>query len=308
MEANTFITQFKQRTGRLPSQVELTKELKISPDKAVRELVAYTRGPKDPPKKSKTVPNKPPKNASVLGTPDKKDYSAIFLRVVLSLLALMSFTLSVYFTALWFIGKFHWVISGLISLSMVLFMVISPQTIRYIDNRLVRLVVYISFLIALCFSMGSTISGQYNMTTKNIEASPDRAAVNDLLTIQSTELLMLIKEAQADKVVHQETLRQLSETVESRTENWQSVATERNKIDAFDERIDSLRLELKGIRDKQLDNGLIEEERDFYLFISELLGIEKQTVEFWVSALPAVFIDIISALCLNLALFIKPRR
>ena len=120
----------------------------------------------------------------------------------------------------------------------------------------------------------------------------------------TSEILTLIDEARADKMIHSKTLEDLSE---NRLDNWQPIATERKYIDKFNDRIDSLNEELKTVRDKQeveLSNGIIEK-RDFYTFISGVTGLEKSFIEFLVSSLPAVFIDIISALCLNLALFIK---
>jgi len=288
MTTREFINSFKSTHGRLPSQVELTRELKISPQVALRALIQYVEPVQE-------------KSASA---PLQKDRIVPLLRGLLVLLSAMAFTLSVYFTGLWFYGKFSYFISGLISLSMVLFMVISPQTVRYVKPWYTKAIIAISFVIALVFSMGSTIAGQYNKVTERIELEPDKSYIFNQLTTSEDEIQQLINEAQEDKVVHQTSITLLSSTEDSRVKNWQSIATERKYIDSFDNRIDELRTELKSVRSGQIDNGIIEEKRDFYLFISGVTGMEKSFVEFLISALPAVFIDIISALCLNLALFI----
>jgi len=239
---------------------------------------------------------------------EKENKSILLLRIALFSLSAMAFTLSVYFTGLWFIGRFNLFVSGLISLTMVLFMVVAPQTLRFVSNQAVKLIVSISFLIAMVFSMGSTIAGQYQKTTLVMESQVDKSYEFDQLASNEDEVKQLIADAQKDKAIHQQTLEQLSATKEDRLSNWQQIATERKYIESFDSRIDSLRSELKSTREKVIDNGTVEEKRDFYFFISGITGIKKSMVEFIISSLPSVFIDIVSALCLNLALFIKEKK
>lgn len=296
MTTRDFISNFKKNTGRLPSQVELSKNLSLSHQKAIQALIAYTR----------EITPEPVLTGSI--TKEKANIIILVLRVALILLSIMAFGLSVYFTGLWFSDRFHKIVAGTISLTMVLFMVISPQALRFIENRLIKAVVVLSFTIALIFSMSSTIAGQYQKTSDRIEAEPDKAFIFDQLQDNEQEVKDLIEEAQKDKSVHQNTISMLSVTEEARKENWQSIATERKYIAGFDQRIDSLREELKIVRSTQIDSGVVEEKRDFYLFISGLTGMEKSFTEFLISSLPAIFIDIISALCLNLALFIKEKK
>lgn len=291
-----FIDKFKSTHGRLPSQVEISKELKISSQKAIMALIQYSKEVKV----EEEIVEQPKEDPKI-----KTNWTLVALRIILALLSAMAVVLSIYFTGLWFMGRFSVVISGLISLSMVLFMVIAPQTMRFVANRFVKIVVGVSFFIALLFSMGSTIAGQYNKTSERIENEPDKAYIFNQLDTSEAETLSLIEEAQKDKVVHQEAILMLSTSEEARKANWQSIATERKYIASFDSRIDELRIELKSIRQNKLDNGVVEEKRDFYSFISGLTGMEQSFIEFLISALPAIFIDVISALCVNLLLFIK---
>jgi len=298
MTTHEYIDSFKKKYARLPSQVELSKKLEISPQKAIQALIWYTKEKAPSTRKPSTVVREAQEST-------KKPHIVTVLRSFLVLLTVMAFTLSVYFTGLWFSGRFNIIISGLISLSMVLFMVISPQTLRFIVNPLVKVLIIGSFLIALFFSMASTLAGQYNKSTEKLENTVDKSYIFNQLASNEEEVKQLIEDAQQDKAIHQASITLLSSTEESRVKNWQSIATERKYIASFDERIDSLREELKNVRDSKIDNGIIKEKRDFYLFISGLTGMEKSFTEFIISALPAIFIDIISALCLNLALFIK---
>jgi len=285
-----YILKFKKEKKRFPTATELATAFKISERTALHELSSFrTTKPKPEPKKNKTVS---------------------FLRFFLILLSAMAFILSVYFTGSWFIGRFNIFIAGLISLSMVLFMVISPQVSRFISSPIVKFILWISFTIALLFSMGSTIAGQYNRTTEARESNRDTLSVYTEYETNEDEILFQIEETRVEKAIHQQTLEILSQTKEDRIENWQSIATERKYIDKFNEKIDRLTTELKAVRNNkmvELNNGIIEEKRDFYSFISKLTGKEISVIEFIISALPAVFIDLIAALCLNLALFIKEK-
>jgi len=286
---------------RLPKAEELATALRVSERTALHELASF----KAMHKKIDPVTSSTQKTVKKVPRKAKKNYIVLILKAFLILLSAMAFCLSVYFTGLWFSGRFPLWVAGAISLTMVLFMVIAPQTMRFIKNKLIKGVVLLSFSVALVFSMGSTIAGQYNKSTEIIENSIDRSFIYNQLVDNKKEVQELIDEAQEDKKIHQETLRMLSGSQEDRLKNWQSIATERKYISNYDQRIDQLRVELSNVRGEQVSNGNIEEKRDFYLFVSGLTGMEKSFTEFLISALPAIFIDIISALCLNLALFIK---
>lgn len=295
MNRQEYIRNFKEKNKRLPTKEEIATALKISERTAMHELAQYLSTVKEV-KQQATV-----KNA-------KENRSVVLIRIAMFTLSAMAFTLSVYFTGLWFIGRFNLFISGMISLTMVLFMVVAPQTLRFVSNPVVKFIVSVSFLIAIVFSMGSTIAGQYQKSTLVMESAIDKSYVFNQLASNEDEVKQLISDAQKDKAIHQQTLEQLSATKEDRLSNWQQIATERKYIESFDSRIDSLRAELKDTREKVIDNGTVEEKRDFYFFISGITGIKKSMVEFIISSLPSVFIDIVSALCLNLALFIKDEK
>jgi hypothetical protein len=58
----------------------------------------------------------------------------------------------------------------------------------------------------------------------------------------------------------------------------------------------------------ELDQGSVGatvERVDFYSWLARLVGRSPSQVEFMVSALPAIFIDIIAALSLNVALQVR---
>lgn len=311
MTIKDYIIKFTQENRRLPSQVELSKNLGLSPDVALEALMSFSRERKAGTTQEAPKPVKKKK---------KKSPVIPALRVALLIVSGFTFILSVYFTGLWFRGMFSFIIAGLISVSMVTYMVLSPQVARF-SRGFVKVPLWLSFVIALVFSMGSTVAGQYNKLTSAQESattSVNERAVYDLLIKEEAEKVAEIEDMKREKELHILTLEMLSDTEEKRLENWQSIATERHKIEDYNEAIQSAVIALQAIREQikeELEtgtNGATDDRKDFYHWIAGILNKPREVVEFWISVLPAVFIDIISALCLNLALYIseseRPKR
>lgn len=288
-----FIAAFRKKAGRMPSQVELTKALGLSPEKAVRELMhSVTQVTDETP-----VPS--------------SDLFNLSLVVGLLFIATLTFGLSVYFTGLWFTSMFNFVIAGAISVSMVSYMVLIPQAAHYVRG-IVKVPVWGTFAIALVFSMGSTVAGQYNQLTENVDIveTNDRATLR-VLEAEEQELLRSIEANREQRAFHQRTMESLSVTAEDRMENWQYINTERNTINELGYEIEQEQARLSEVRAQilsELDQGSVGatvERVNFYSWLARLVGRSPSQVEFMVSALPAIFIDIIAALSLNVALQVR---
>lgn len=297
-DPQTYIAEFRKKTGRMPSQVEMTKTLGLSPDKAIRELMTSVNDPVEPEEEAEEVV----RERSILTT---------LIVAGLFFVAVVTFSLSVYFTGLWFTSMFNIVIAGAISVSMVSYMVLIPQTLPYIQG-VIKVPIWGTFAIALVFSMGSTIAGQYNQLTESVDITDtnDRATIR-VLESEEQELLQSIEENREQRAFHQRTMESLSATAEDRMENWQYINTERNTIDELGYEIEQEQGRLAEVRDRileELDQGSVgatEERVDFYSWLARLLGSSPSQVEFAVSALPAIFIDIIAALSLSIALQVR---
>lgn len=299
MSPQEYISQFKKKTGRLPSQVEMTKELGISPQNAILALTTSIDSP---------APEKPKKEE------EPKPTGGLWLSRGLLFISAATFCLSVYFTGLWFTGMFNFVIAGAISVAMVSYMVLSPQAASHVRG-IVKIPLWATFIIALVFSMGSTVAGQYNKLTESVDVTEvsDRALL-DLLSRQEDELTESITEDREQQRFHQRTLESLSDSAEARRENWSYIATERDKVAELAEAIEEKQNQLKEVREEiqqelQRDNvGVTERRADFYTWLSGVVGLSRQQTEFLVSSLPAIFIDVIAALSLNLALGIRRKK
>lgn len=294
-----YIRNFRENTGRLPSQVELSKALKISSQAAIKLLMEATRITEKP----KTVEEKPKVRVT----------KVTVLKGGLFLVSGFTFILSVYFTGLWFRTMFHFIVAGLISVSMVTYMVLSPQVVRYATG-FVKVPLFLSFLIALVFSMGSTIAGQYDKLSASVDlkGAQDRT-VYDLLLQEERDLVAAIEEYRAEKAFHMETMQNLGNTEEKRKENYGYISTERRKVEEYNTKIAEAEAKLSQVREELKEEalggntGVVEEQDDFFTWISGILRADKTMVQFWIYTLPAVFIDAIAAICLNLALFIKEK-
>lgn len=300
MSTEQYIAEFKKRTGRLPSQVELSRDLKLPADRAIQEIMTYV-GTKKPEKRT-IEPSIPRKKVVVMP-----------IQVGLFAVALMTFILSVYFTSLWFTTMFSLPIASIISISMVSYMVLSPQVADRVKG-VVKAPLWGTFIIALVFSMGSTVAGQYNQLTSNIDVTAvNERALLDSLRAEEAELTTRIEEMREQQAFHQQTLQSLSQTAEDRKENSAYIWTERNKVDELGNEIVQAQEALSSARERiraELEagsTGATVERSDFYSWLAGMVGITRSQMEFWISALPAIFIDIIAALSLNLALAMGKR-
>lgn len=275
--------------GRLPTNEELARLARVSVGKAFVALDDY---------KNKMGDTSDDVVSSFLGSQYKEPLN--YLTIALYILASVTYLLSLYFTGLWFKSMFHIVVASAISFSMVTYMVLAPSLIK----KGYRLIIGFTFLVALFFSMGSTVAGQYNKTIANNETQEtNNTDIFLILDTRELEALEYIEDIKKDKIVHETTILTLSK---DRIKNQAYISTERNKIAEYNGKIEEQHLILNNIRAEKaelLTEGIkTVKEIDFYSMLSTLFGIKRTVLQFWVQALPAIFIDIISALCFNLAI------
>lgn len=275
--------------GRVPTNEELARLAKVSVGKAFVALDDY---------KNKVGDTSNDVVSDFLGSQYKEPLN--YIQIALFIISGVTYLLSLYFTGLWFKSMFHIVIASAISFSMVTYMVISPSLIK----KGYRLIIGFTFLLALFFSMGSTIAGQYNKTIENSETlETNNTDIFLILDTREVEALEYIEDIKKDKEVHENTIIELSK---ERIKNQAYIGTERNKIAEYNGKIEEQHLVLNNIRlekSELLTKGIKTVKKvDFYSMLSELFNIKKTLIQFVVQVLPAIFIDVISALCFNLAI------
>jgi hypothetical protein len=299
MDPQAFIASFAKKHGRTPTHLEVSRELGLSQPLAVKELMQFLKKESSPPT--------PQESSSETDKPGRRNW----LRLGLYLIAAITFILSVYFTGLWFMSMFGLFIAGAISISMVSYMVLSPQAAMRVVGA-IKLPLWLTFGIALIFSMGSTVAGQYNKLTENVDLfHVSERATLDLLKTEEQQLVDGLVTYRDQQDFHQRTLESLTSTAEDRMDNYQYAATERNKVAELTQLIGEREERLAAVREEILfeikkgNIGVTEERADFYSWLASLLGLTRAQVEFLIAALPAIFIDIIAALSLNLAIRLK---
>ena len=274
------ISKLEKNLGRLPRPDEIKSLLDINYEEASKLIKEYIQNKKKPKLKKFNL-----------------------LVVLFLFISLVSFLLSLYFTGLWFNDYFIKPIAYGLSLTMVLYMVIAPQVFGKIKEA--DLFVKITFLLALIFSMGSTIAGQYNKATIQNNIKTNDTYIIDTYKANEQEIIKKIELLESEKEPHQKLLDQFSSDIELRTEKWGAYITEKEAVENLNIQIKEKENDLKNIREKIIleiqEGNKFQEREDFFSFIAKLTGNDRSIIELIISILPAIFLDLISPLSAYIA-------
>jgi len=163
--------------------------------------------------------------------------------------------------------------------------------------------------IAIFLCMITTLAALYNTKT-------ERTKIEYAQENQNQSLSSLVMDARREKDRLQAEIIQTNGLISSTQEKIDSIKTEDTLSDTSQVLVSRLNKYLKQ-KDKyesrlaELDSiiskssGEIKPQRqDFYSFLSGILKTDNTNIEFWVGAIPAVFLEIISPVMLGLALFL----
>ncbi len=270
------------------------------------------------------------------------DRSFYFIRYSMLIIGIGAAILSTYYTKQWIGTYANTFISWLLASILVLFSVISFETILFmLKNKRTFLVIVstlaftILFGVTILFSVLSTVGGQYEKqiaVTKNISATSSSLSINKIQ-------LDNIKEKRADLQKQKDTLsKQLSplltvleniSTVKSsdiyllddtlsneQKRNEKTYIDTQNKVDSLNKQIKTLDTDIDKTRvdeNKLLETSpdIVNEEKinapDFYQWLAKVLNIDKGKVRFWLNLFPSVFLDIVSPASLAIFLFLKKK-
>ncbi len=260
---------------------------------------------------------------SSVKTAPKKDLTLIVIRVVMAIIGLISIGLSIYFTQFWFREFFTPFLSIMLSLSLVSFSVIAFEvTIIFWKKHQHILVILFGLMwgMVLIFSMMSTLAAQFNTwSIKEKQASSGKIQnANQKLIFneydkEKQEVLLRISEERIELHVNQNILQQFN-TLEKRKQDWKFYWSTKQFINESQIEIDRLEQLLKEVRNKSQmflesnqEISIIEKEQvfSFYIWISQMVKVDSAYIRFWLFIIPAVAIDILAAVGIALALFLK---
>jgi len=341
----SFILSRHVETGQVASPAEIAKALKIPSDEAalavkvliqsgtlfqsggtlfLNQEVARTM--------TEEVAEDPPKKKREPGTkPDFARWSFAGIQLLMFFVSASAVFISIYFSRLWLDSFLSPGKSLLLATVMVLYATVAPQvTIIFLSRKRAGSVVVGSGMLATAllvtvFSMISTVAGQYDAFTVNsvetaVEVTDEatRAAEWDLLQTEERELVDRIADKQEEIDTIQKILAEF-DTLEERTEaNGAYYVTTRNDLARLNRELEALRDQLSGVRSgirealASGEAGYLEEtrpeRRDFYQWVSGIVGLSADRVQFWLAVFPAVFVDVIAPLALAVGLFLTGKK
>ncbi len=245
------------------------------------------------------------------------------IRIIMGLIGIISIGLSIYFTQLWFREFFNPFLSIMLSLSLVSFSVIAFEVaIIFWKNKQHALVVLFGIMwgIVLIFSMMSTLAAQFNKwsikgreeNSKRIQSVYQKLIFEDYKK-EENEILLRIDEERIELKVNQNLLKQF-DTLEQRKEDWRFYWSTKQTVDESQVEMNRLEKLLKEVRNKKLTFlksnqtvDIIEKEQvfSFYVWIGQITKVDSTHIRFWLFIVPAIAVDILAAVGIALALFLK---
>lgn len=260
----------------------------------------------------------------------KNDLILISIRILMIIIGIGAIILSTYYTSIWLFSFLPVPLAVLLSTIMVAFSVASFEAIIiFKENRQGFMIIVFSviWLIVVCFSMVSTIAGQYNARMKYEEENftekseeKHQETIYDSYIIEEEEIKdQMEKKNERLKYLNKFIIQFDSEMLLEK-ENMRMYNKTLDEIHRIENELRILRDELKEKRDRkrefleqQRESGImvaaIEEKESisasFYMWLAFVLSLDPTHIEFWLSVFPAVFIDIIAPLAVAVGMFLK---
>ena len=260
----------------------------------------------------------------VPAAPHRMDIRATLLKTISSLTSASCAITSVYFSYLWFIASQPRFIAGIMSVTIVATLTTAPElaiTLARKKGYFGAVIVMAIAMVAMLFSMSSTIGGIYNARTDALRtevSGRDLAGESERLAAQS-EITMLadrIKRTQvslesdqgAVESYHNQISAALDDGAEPDSRRVALLVSNRNyainRVNASKDEIrnaeDRIGVLLQGASERVVASS-VEQRKDFNLWLGERFGISQDQMEFVMAAFPAVFIDVVAPAMLAVA-------
>jgi DNA-binding Lrp family transcriptional regulator len=228
-----------------------------------------------------------------------------FVRTIFFIISISLTIISIRYTWYWLHNYLAEPFAILLASTLVVYAVFSWQAFKIIGkNNVLKFAISSTALIVIIFSMVSTVAGQYN---SRITISNESI---EFLNYQSRE-----KEIQEDIADIKKELSRLQniideiDTPEKRVADWWTYQQTQIEMNENKKYLKDKEHELKGIR-KKIDNYLSENKKkltktkqSFYVWLAQIFGWSPDIIEFWLSMLPAIAIDVLAPLCMVIALY-----
>lgn len=263
-------------------------------------------------------------------TNKKYDWILLALRIIMFFIGIGAIIISVYYTTIWFDEFLDIFLSILFSVIMVAFSVGTFEVIIiFKQNKQYVLIVPFIFLwiIVVGFSMMSTVAGQYNQrmevseeyTTENYGISYKKTIYDTYIEEEERIQKQLDSKGQRldklNEMLSEFDLEQLKD--KSIKKIYDGIIKEVHVIEN-EMRILREDLEEKGrrreeyLKENEEKIGITEEtevrRKSFYEWTGSIFKIDAIYIEFWLSIIPALFVDIIAPLSVAVGMFLKRKK
>jgi len=249
------------------------------------------------------------------------DIRSMILRIVALFTSASCAVASVYFSNIWFLASQPPAMAAIMSITVVATLTTSPE----MATMLARKKQYVSAasviaisLVAMTFSMSSTIGGIYNARTASMDrdaASDSRSVDDDNMAAQAkadiikASIQRLSTSMATDQGAVSSYQLQIDKALEAgESSTGRVVATlvaNRNaaqaRVKQGEQRLSELEGDLLGLAEQVVKSRGIVERKDFAAWLGERFGLSADQMEFALAAFPAVFIDVIAPVMLVVA-------
>lgn len=307
------------------------ESLNLSEAETIRILDELTADGSISPKRPKVVPKaKRPYKKKTKLQKFLSDLPMWMIRITMGVIGLGASVMSCYYTATWLMEFLSPFLSYFLSFLMIVFSVFAFQTIIFLVKERgssawpLAVLFSILWLIVAFFSMGSTVAGQYNARMSHEltiveESKTDTVSrfVLDTLIAERDRYDEELESHRRDRTAIQNVLDEF-DTIEEREEKSGYYRDMRTRLYVTNTAIGEIEERLNDLNQKILDKVETGEEMfyreqkaqvyDFYTWLSGVITVDSDSIQFVLSVFPAIFIDVIAPLGVAIGFFLHRKR
>jgi hypothetical protein len=269
----------------------------------------------------------------------KKDFIPVYgiqiwiIQIVMAIIGVGASIISIYYTSIWLIEFLPIVFAVLLSSIMTAFAVSAFETAiiflsgEITDNKWIKGSAVTGFavlwVVVTFFSIISTVAGQVNEDFKKKEIVESKVDYNkkqqwSILQDEKKDLQVRLQEHREQSKIYTEVLSGMN-TLEKREDNKGIWWDTNNKLRLNQNNMTKILQQLDSVREKErtmlaesktkelITEGNIEK-TDFYQWLSKVLNIRADRIQFLLVLLPAVFCDLIAPVGIAVTLFLRSKK
>lgn len=221
-----------------------------------------------------------------------------FVRIIVGVIGVLLILNSIHFTFNFnrMSMKLFWGIS--LSVSIVAFMSIAFTLMSYMEKRMMKVFVFVLWVLGFVYSVFTAVSGQYNDFRKYLSTDKSRVIESQKEIVQ-TQLDAQVKKQ--EELLHwREQEAEYSLNPNLKTENpgtWKKIQDGIEKLEECEVKIEELQEKMMEI----VSVDVVSDET-VYSWLSRTLNVSPDVLHLAVILFPSIFIDLCSGLCLMFAL------